>query len=232
MIRRRLSAERGHRDHGWLDTYHTFSFGEYHDPDHMGFRLLQVINEDRVKPSQGFDTHAHWDMEIVTVVLSGALEHRDSLGNGCVIHGGDVQCMTAGTGVEHSEFNRSDSELVHFLQIWIVPDRRGLHPSYEQRTFPPEGKRGRLRLVVSPEGRDDSVGIHQDIAMFDCHLEPGEELSHSFAAGRHAWIQMTAGEVEANGTRLAAGDGAAVSDEREVRMRAASPAELLLLDLA
>jgi hypothetical protein len=231
MITVRRSQDRGHYDHGWLDTRHTFSFAEYHDPRHMGFRVLRVINEDRVRPGQGFGTHPHRDMEIVSYVLSGALEHRDSMGNGSTIRPGEVQRMSAGTGVLHSEFNPSASEPVHFLQIWILPERAGLAPGYEQKRFPAEEKRGRLRLLASPDGRDGSVTIHQDARILAAALEDGEEVRHALAPGRHAWVQVTRGEVELAGERLAAGDGAALSGEAAASIRGRSTAEVLLFDL-
>ena len=231
MITVRRSQDRGHYDHGWLDTRHTFPFAEYHDPRHMGFRVLRVINEDRVRPGQGFGTHPHRDMEIVSYVLSGALEHRDSMGNGSTIRPGEVQRMSAGTGVLHSEFNPSASEPVHFLQIWILPERPGLAPGYEQKRFPEEEKRGRLRLLASPDGRDGSVTIHQDARILAASLEAGEEVRHALAPGRHAWVQVTRGEVELAGERLAAGDGASLSGEAAATVRGRSTAEVLLFDL-
>ena len=232
MIAVRRSEERGHFDHGWLDTRHTFSFADYRDPRHMGFRALRVVNEDRVQPGQGFGTHPHRDMEIVTYVLEGGLAHRDSMGHGSTIHPGDVQRMSAGTGVTHSEFNASRTEPVHFLQIWILPDRTGLAPSYEQRRFPEEERRGRLRLVASPDGADGSVTVHQDARLYAALLAPGEAVTHSFMPGRHAWVQVVRGEVEAAGERLAAGDGAAVSGEETLSLRGIQDAEVLLFDLA
>jgi redox-sensitive bicupin YhaK (pirin superfamily) len=231
MITVRRSQDRGQYDHGWLDTRHTFSFAGYHDPRHMGFRVLRVINEDRVRPGQGFGTHPHRDMEIVSYVLSGALEHRDSMGNGSTIRPGEVQRMSAGTGVLHSEFNPSASEPVHFLQIWILPERPGLAPGYEQKRFPDEEKRGRLRLLASSDGRDGSVTIHQDARILAAALEDGEEVRHALAPGRHAWVQVTRGEVELGGERLAAGDGAALSGEAAATVRGRSTAEVLLFDL-
>ncbi len=231
MIQVRPSSERGHFNHGWLDTYHTFSFAAYRDPHHMGFRQLRVINEDRVQPGSGFDTHEHWDMEILTVVLEGALEHRDSLGNGSVIHPGEVQRMTAGTGIEHSEFNHSAEDLVHFLQIWVLPERQNLHPGYEQRAFSTEERQGTLRLVASPDGSEGSLTIHQDVKMFTSLLAPEQEVVHSLPAGRHAWLQVTRGQVTLNDHLLACGDGARVSDESSLRVAATDPAEILLLDL-
>jgi quercetin 2,3-dioxygenase len=231
MISVRRAGERGHENYGWLDTQHTFSFGEYHDHAHMGFRSLRVINEDRVKPESGFGTHSHRDMEIVSYVLAGELGHKDSMGTGSVIRPGDVQRMSAGTGVTHSEWNHSKTEYVHFLQIWILPDRRGIPPSYEQKTLPPEATHNQLRLVASPDGRDGSVTVHQDAQIHVAKLEPGRQVAHPIAAGRHAWIQVASGTVEVNGTALAAGDGVAVSDEPQVAIRAGEAAEVLVFDL-
>lgn len=242
MIRIRRSKERGHAQHGWLESFHTFSFAGYHDPEHMGFRDLRVINEDRVQPSKGFDTHSHRDMEILTYVIDGALEHKDSLGNGSVMRPGDVQRMSAGTGVTHSEYNHSDRELVHFLQIWILPEREGIDPSYEQKLFPAQDRRGRLRLVASPDARDGSVRVHQDVALRAGLLDAGETVHHDLAKGRHAWVQVVRGQVDltsrkdgkpgSKGTALDAGDGAAVSDEPRVVLHALAPAEVLVFDLA
>lgn len=231
MIAIRKAGERGHADHGWLDTRHTFSFADYHDPRHMGFRVLRVINEDRVKPGQGFGTHGHRDMEILTVVLSGAIAHKDSMGSGQVLRPGEVQRMTAGTGVTHSEFNPSTTDPLHFYQIWIFPDRKGLKPEYEQRAFPAEERRGRLRLVASPDGSDGSLRIHQDAKVYASELAPGQTTAYALGDGRHAWVQVARGEVELNGTSLKAGDGAAVSAESELVLKAVSDAELLLFDL-
>ena len=232
MIVKRPAAERGHFDHGWLDTSHTFSFADYHDPAHMGFRSLRVINEDRVAPGKGFGTHSHRDMEIVTYVLDGALEHADSMGTRSVIVPGDVQRMSAGTGVTHSEFNGKRDRPVHFLQIWLLPDRRGLTPGYEQKAIPEAEERGALRLVASRDGRGGSVTIHQDADLYASRLEPGERVKHALADGRHAWLQMVSGRVELNGTALAAGDGAAVSREGALEVVAVEPAHFLLFDLA
>lgn len=232
MITRRPSEERGHVNHGWLDTRHTFSFADYHDPDHMGFRSLRVINEDRVRPGEGFGTHSHRDMEIVTCVLEGALAHRDSMGNGSTIRPHEVQRMSAGTGVAHSEHNASRSEPVHFLQIWILPKERGLAPGYEQRTFPPEEKRGLLRLIGSEDGRDGSVTIHQDVDLFASIVDRGEGLEHRLRPGRHAWIQVTRGALSVNGTALEAGDGASVTGDERLTIEASEPSEFLLFDLA
>ena len=220
MIRVRKASERGHFDHGWLDTYHTFSFSRYYDPRHMGFRALRVINEDRVQPGQGFGTHGHEDMEIVTYVLAGALEHKDSLGNGSTIRPGELQRMTAGTGIRHSEFNPSQTEPVHLYQIWLLPEREGLEPSYEQRAFPEEERRNRLRLVASPDGGDGSLTIRQDARLYLATLDEGHEVSHEIPPGRHAWLQVLRGGVSLNGQALSAGDGAAVSDESALAIRA------------
>jgi redox-sensitive bicupin YhaK (pirin superfamily) len=232
MIRIRRSAERGYFDHGWLDTYHTFSFARYLDRAHMGFRALRVINEDRVAPGGGFGAHPHEDMEIVTYVLEGALSHQDSLGNGSTVRPGELQRMTAGTGIVHSEFNPSPAEAVHLYQIWILPEREGLSPSYEQKAFPEAERRGRLRLVASPDGRDGSLTIRQDAALYLASLEAGEVVSHEPVRGRHAWLQVLRGEVSLNGQALAAGDGASASDEAELSIRAEGPAEVLLFDLS
>lgn len=230
MIIRR-AAERGHFNFDWLDTNHTFSFGEYYDPRFTGFRSLRVINEDRVQPGRGFPTHGHNDMEIVTYVLEGALEHRDSLGNGSVIRPGDVQRMSAGTGVRHSEYNHSANEWVHFLQIWIVPRETGIAPGYEQKLFSEEEKRGRLHLIASPTGRGGSVTIQQDAEMYAAVLAPGQEVSHRLKPERHAWVQVARGSVEIDGQTLEQGDGTAVSGELEVRITGGEEAEVLFFDL-
>jgi redox-sensitive bicupin YhaK (pirin superfamily) len=234
VITIRRSAERGHFDHGWLDTRHTFSFADYQDPAHMGFRALRVINEDQVQPGQGFGTHGHRDMEILSYVLSGVLAHRDSSGGGGELRPGEVQRMSAGTGIRHSEFNGSAGEPVHFLQIWLLPDHPGHRPSYEQRTFPAAERSGRLRLVASPDGAEGSTVIHQDARVFAALLGAGQALEHPIAPGRHAWVQVARGAVEVNGQRLAAGDGAALSDEPRLRIAGAGEgeAELLVFDLA
>jgi redox-sensitive bicupin YhaK (pirin superfamily) len=232
MLTVRESSARGHARHGWLESRHTFSFAGYQDQAHMGFRDLRVINEDRVQPAEGFGTHSHRDMEIVTYVIEGALEHADSLGNGSVIRPGDVQRMSAGQGITHSEHNASRSEPVHFLQIWIRPERAGLPPSYEQKHFPAEQRAGRLRLVGSRDGRDGSVVIHQDVAFLAATLAPGERVQHRLAPGRHVWIQVVRGAVDVGGVSLSAGDGAAVSDEPVLELVARAPTELLLFDLA
>ena len=232
MIRIRKAAERGHFNHGWLDTFHTFSFSDYYDPAHMGFRALRVINDDRVQPGQGFGMHGHRDMEIVTYVLEGALEHRDSLGNGSVLRAGEVQHMTAGTGVRHSEFNPSDQEWVHLYQIWLLPERKGLKPGYEQLAVGQEEKSGRFRLVASPDGANGSLTIHQDARLFLASLSPGHTVSHEIEPGRAAWLQILRGRVHSLGNDLAAGDGVAVTDEKTVAVQAAVPSEVLLFDLA
>jgi redox-sensitive bicupin YhaK (pirin superfamily) len=232
MLTIRKSEERGHFDFGWLDTRHTFSFGDYYDPRHMGFRALRVINEDVVRGGRGFGTHPHRDMEIVTYVLAGTLEHEDSMGNGSTIRPDDVQRMSAGTGVTHSEHNGSPSVPVHLLQIWLLPARQGTAPSYEQKAFPADEKRGRLRLVGASDGREGAVTIHQDVALYATLLAPGERVTHELAAGRHAWIQVVRGDVVVNGAALGMGDGAALSDEPRVEIAAASAVELLLFDLA
>ena len=230
MITIRRANERGHADHGWLDTYHTFSFADYYDPAHMGFRALRVINEDRVRAGRGFGTHGHRDMEIISYVLSGALGHRDSMGTDGVIRPGEVQRMSAGTGVMHSEMNASDKELVHFLQIWILPERSGITPSYEQKLFRDEEKRGALRVVASPDGRDGSVTIHQDVALYTTLLDDGESVTHEFAPNRYGWVQVARGEADVNGNKLQAGDGAAIANESRVTLTGKG-AEVLLFDL-
>jgi len=232
MIRLRKAKDRGHADHGWLDTWHTFSFADYYDPEQMGFRALRVINDDVVAPGRGFGTHPHRDMEIVTYVLEGALAHKDSMGNASTIVPGEVQRMSAGTGVLHSEFNHSRTDPVHLLQIWLLPDRNGLAPSYEQTFFPDEEKRGRLRLVASPDAADGSVRIHQDARLYATLLAPGEEVTHALAPGRHAWVHVARGKASLNGQPLEAGDGAAVSAEEQLTLRGDGHAEVLLFDLA
>jgi redox-sensitive bicupin YhaK (pirin superfamily) len=232
MMTIRPAAERGHANHGWLDSHHTFSFADYQDPRHMGFRSLRVINEDRVEPGRGFGTHPHRDMEIISYVLEGGLQHKDSMGTGSVILPGDVQRMSAGTGVTHSEFNASKSELVHFLQIWLIPSERGIQPSYEQKAFPREEKQGKLRVVASPDGREGSVSIHTDAAVYVGLFDQGESAELPLASGRHAWVHVARGEVRVNGKELSAGDGAALSDETSVRVEGTSGGEVLVFDLA
>lgn len=230
MLTVRRAAERGHTRIDWLYSHHTFSFGEYYDPAHEQFRSLRVINEDRVAPGAGFGTHAHRDMEIVTYVLEGALEHRDSLGNGSVIRPGEIQRMSAGTGIRHSEFNASQTDLVHFLQIWILPSRPGLPPGYEQRALP-TGVRGGLHLIAAPDGRDGAVTVHQQAEIHAAQLDAGATAEHALAAGRHAWLQVARGAVTVNGSSLAAGDGAALSGEPAVHIAARAASEILLFDL-
>jgi redox-sensitive bicupin YhaK (pirin superfamily) len=232
MLRIRRSGERGHARHGWLESLHTFSFAGYHDPDQMGFRDLRVINEDRVAPGQGFGAHSHRDMEILTYVLDGALAHRDSLGHGSTIRPGDVQRMSAGTGVTHSEHNASATEPVHFLQIWILPERDGIAPGYEQRHFDEASRRGVLRLIASPDARDGSLRIHQDVDLYAARLAPAQSVELALRPGRHAWVQVARGSVELNGTALAQGDAAAASDESRLALAARAPSELLVFDLA
>jgi hypothetical protein len=233
MITVRPAAERGRADFGWLDSRHTFSFGDYHAPRHMGFGALRVINEDRVKAGQGFGTHGHRDMEILSYVLEGALEHKDSIGTGSVIRPGDVQIMSAGTGIRHSEFNHSKTDPVHFLQIWVIPDREGIAPRYDQKTFLDAQKRGRLLTIGSADGRDGSVVIHQDVQLMASILAPNEAVSHALRPERRAWLQIVRGAVDANGQRLAAGDGAAIEGEAALQITGtANSTELLLFDLA
>jgi len=233
MMTLRKSAERGHFDHGWLDTSHTFSFADYYDPRHMGFRALRVINEDRVKPGHGFGTHPHRDMEILSYVLEGALEHRDSMGNGSVIRPGELQRMSAGTGVLHSEKNGSTTAPVHFLQIWLVPSTRGLPPGYEQKALEAASLQGRLRCIASPDGRDGGVEVHSGAELHAGRLGEGDTVAHTLAAGRHAWVHVARGAVRVNGLRMEAGDGAALSDEPVVRVEGVEGGgELLLFDLA
>jgi quercetin 2,3-dioxygenase len=232
MITKRAADERGRTRTNWLDGRHTFSFNRYYDPRWTGFRDLLVINEDRVAPATGFPPHSHSDMEIITYIISGALEHRDSMGNTSVIRPGEVQRMSAGTGVTHSEFNPSTDEPTHLLQIWITPEREGIQPSYEQREFPSEEARGRLRLLASRAGRDGSVTIHQDAEVYGASLGAGREVVHELRGGRHAWVQVVKGSLTINGVELKAGDGASVSEESKLSIRASEPSEILLFDLA
>jgi len=231
MITLRRSDARGHADHGWLDARHTFSFAGYHDPDHMGFSELRVINEDRVQPGKGFGTHGHRDMEIITWVLEGTLQHRDNMGNGATVSPGEVQVMSAGTGVTHSEFNASRTEGLHLLQMWIEPTERATPPRYELKPFAPEELRGRLRLVVSPDGRDGSLTIGQDATLFVGRLAAGDLVRHAFEPGRCGWLQVARGEVAAGGEVLRAGDGAGIQGERELAIEGRAAAEVLLYDL-
>lgn len=228
----RRASDRGHADHGWLDSFHTFSFADYYDPSHMGFRSLRVINDDTVAPGRGFGAHPHRDMEIISYVLDGSLAHRDSMGTGSVIRPGDVQRMSAGTGVVHSEFNASDREDVHFLQIWLIPERSGIAPGYEQKTFSAEDKAGRLRLVASSDGRDGSVTIHTDASLYAGVFGAGQAAELPLASGRHAWVHVARGKVRVNGEELAAGDGLAISGEPRVRLEGIDGGEALVFDLA
>ena len=230
MMRTRKAQDRGHFDHGWLDTWHTFSFADYFDPAHMGFRALRVMNEDRVAPGQGFGMHGHRDMEIVTIVLDGALEHRDSMGHGEVLRPGELQRMSAGTGIMHSEFNPSDRAPVHLYQIWLQPERQGLRPEYEQRRFDAKERAGRFQLAASPDGAEGALTIHQDARISLAALGP-QDLTHPIRPGRHAWLQVLRGQVKANGLALAAGDGAALSDESMLTVQGEG-SEVMLFDLA
>lgn len=227
----RAAAERGHANFGWLDSYHSFSFGSYYDPRHMGFSNLRVINEDRVAAGKGFDTHGHEDMEIVSYVLQGALEHKDSMGNGSIIRPGDVQRMSAGRGVTHSEFNPSSSDAVHFLQIWLKPNRPGVMPEYEQKHFPVENRRGRLVLLVSPDGRDGSLASHQDGLLYGTLLAEGESVSHRLAEGRSAYVHVAHGDISVGGCRLNSGDGLQLQLQDEVTISGLGDAQVLLFDL-
>jgi redox-sensitive bicupin YhaK (pirin superfamily) len=231
MITLRPSHDRGHTTLSWLESAHTFSFNNYVDPRHMGFRQLRVINDDWVKPGVGFGTHSHRDMEIITYVLEGALEHRDSTGNGSVIRPGDVQRMSAGTGISHSEFNHSPTRPVHFLQIWILPARQGREPGYEQRSFTPAELRGQWRLIAARDGRDAAVVVHQDVDVLAAQLEPGEQVTYRLQPGRHAWVQLARGSVSLNDVSLKEGDGAAVSEVATLDIRAVDRSEVLLFDL-
>ena len=232
MMKIRRSHERGHADHGWLDTRFTFSFADYFDPEHVQFRTLRVMNDDRVAGGGGFPTHPHRDMEIVTYVLEGALEHRDSMGNGSIIKPGDVQYMSAGSGVTHSEFNASETEPVHLYQIWMFPEKKGLKPQYDQKSFSAAEKRGKLRLVASPDGRDGSVKIRQDNDLYVTVLGSGESVKHQLESDRHAYVQVARGSVKLNGEKLEAGDGVALSEEASIELTGVNDAEVLLFDLA
>ena len=231
MITIRRSEDRGAADHGWLDSKHTFSFAGYHHPEHMGFRSLRVLNEDRVAARGGFPTHGHREMEIVSYVIDGALGHQDSTGTGSVIRPGDIQRMTAGSGIHHSEENASRTDGVHFLQIWIHPDTPRLPPGYEQKHFDEKDRQGQLRLVGSRDGREGSIVIHQDVSLYASLLAPGDRVEHTLASGRHAWIQLVRGTITVNGKTLKAGDGAAISNEEKLVIEASTPSELLLFDL-
>jgi len=231
MLTLRPADARGHVDFGWLDSRHSFSFGQYYDPHHMGFGDLRVINDDRIAGGGGFPTHGHRDMEIVTYVLDGALEHRDSLGNGAVMRPGEVQRMSAGTGIRHSEFNASATDPLRLLQIWILPEREGLTPGYEQTEFPTAERQNRLRLVGSRDGREGSVTIHQDLDLYAALLDPGAEVTHVLKPGRRVWLQVARGSVAVDGKTLAEGDGVAVTDAEGVTLRGVTPAEILLFDM-
>jgi len=232
MLTIRHAEERGHAQHGWLDSHHTFSFADYYDPAHMGFGALRVINEDRVIPGRGFGTHPHRDMEIVSYVLGGALAHKDSMGTGSTIKPGDVQRMSAGTGVLHSEYNASQSSPVHFLQIWLLPEHRGIQPSYEQKNFPEEEKRGKLRLIAAPDGREGSVTIHTDAAVYAGLFDKGEHAEVELATGRRSWVQVARGQVIVNGQQLSAGDGVALAQESKISVEGVDKGEVLVFDLA
>lgn len=232
MMTLRPSEARGHANFGWLDSRHSFSFGSYHDPGHMGFGPLRVINEDRVAPGAGFDTHAHADMEIISYVLDGGLEHKDSLGTGSVIRPGDVQRMSAGSGVRHSEFNASKTDPVHFLQIWILPEKKGIEPSYEQRNFPAAERRNTLRLLASGQPREGALKMHQQADLFASLLDKGEAIAFRPGAGRKQWLQLVSGELIVNGEQLRRGDGLAIEQEDEIRIEALDASEFLLFDMA
>jgi len=231
MLEIRRARERGHANFGWLDSWHTFSFGNYRDPQQIGFSDLLVINDDTVQPGQGFGTHGHRDMEIFSYVLEGALEHKDSMGTGSVIRPGDVQMMSAGTGITHSEFNHSKSELVHFLQIWIVPDRKRVAPRYQQKNFPAADKRGRLRLIISPDEKDNSLSVYQDARVWAGLFDGAERHEHQLAPGRYAYVHVARGEISINGNRLSAGDGARIRNEEVITFEQGKEAEVLLFDL-
>jgi redox-sensitive bicupin YhaK (pirin superfamily) len=230
MIQLRKSNDRGHAEHGWLDSYHTFSFADYYDPEHTNFRSLRVINEDRVAPEMGFGMHPHRDMEIITYVVSGALQHRDSMGNTAVMRAGDVQRISAGTGIMHSEINESPKEPVHLLQIWIMPDHKGVKPAYAEKSFA-KAEPGRLHLVASKSGREGSIPINQDADLFLGKLKDGDSVRHPIVAGRHAWLQLIQGELDANGTRLTPGDAVAMSETDALILSAIKPSDFLVFDL-
>ena len=232
MIRIRRSRDRGHADHGWLNSFHTFSFADYHDPKHMSFGALRVINEDRITPGAGFPTHPHRDMEIISYPLEGAIEHKDSMGTGSVIRPGDVQRMTAGSGVTHSEYNHSKSEGAHFFQIWILPNKPGLTPGYEQKAFADAEKRGKWRLVASEDGREGSVVVHQDVSLHVTLLEKGEKVVYDVKRGRRVWLQIARGTVAVGAEVLVQGDGAAITDEEAISVEAQDASEVLLFDLS
>jgi redox-sensitive bicupin YhaK (pirin superfamily) len=232
MLTVRKAEDRGHANHGWLDSYHSFSFANYYDPKHMGFRSLRVINEDAIAPAKGFPTHPHRDMEIITYVVSGAVAHKDSIGNTEKVGAGGVQRFSAGTGITHSEFNPSNTEGLHLLQIWLLPEQQGITPSYEQKEFPVATKRGQWRAIANHEATDGAVKLHQDAALYATILEPGEQLTYTLQADRHAWVQIVKGEVTLNGTTLDKGDAAAISNETTLAFEASTDVEILLFDLA
>jgi len=231
MIQIRRAAERGHANHGWLNSHHTFSFARYHDPEYMGFKTLRVLNDDAVQPGQGFGTHSHQDMEIISYVVDGAMEHKDSMGTGSVLQPGDVQRMSAGRGVTHSEFNHSPTEPLRFLQIWVLPESEGIDPGYEERHFAETEKRSRLRLIVSPDGEEGSLRIHQDVRVYASILAKSESVEHEISSGRHAWVQVVQGSLSLNGDELHEGDGAAVSDLAQLSFEGVEEAEFLIFDL-
>jgi redox-sensitive bicupin YhaK (pirin superfamily) len=231
MIQIRKSQERGHIDHGWLNTFHTFSFGDYHDPENMGFRDLRVINEDIVAGGTGFGTHGHRDMEIITYIMDGALEHKDSMGTGSIIKPGDIQRMSAGSGVQHSEFNHSKTNSVHLFQVWILPAAKNTKPSYEQKFFAPEEKKNKLRLIASKDSRDGAIAVHQDVEMYASLLDKDKELAFSMKPGRYGWIQLGKGELKINDVTLHAGDGAAISKEQALKFKAVKDSEFIFFDL-
>jgi len=231
MINVRRSGDRGHSKETWLISHHSFSFGEYHDPAHMGFRTLRVINDDRIAPEGGFGTHPHRDMEILTYVLDGSLEHQDTIGNSSKIRPGELQLMSAGKGIQHSEFNPSESESVHLLQIWIQPAKKSLSPSYQQKSFPERDRKNSFKLVASPEGREESMVIHQDAEVYLASFDEGSDIAWPLKSGRGAWIQVTRGEITISGIRLQAGDGVSIEKEKELKIHADSNAEFLLFDL-
>jgi redox-sensitive bicupin YhaK (pirin superfamily) len=231
MMNIRKSNERGHTKLDWLDSYHTFSFGYYQDPNNMGFRSLRVINDDIVKPAAGFSTHSHKDMEIITYVLDGALEHKDSLGNGSIIYPGELQRMSAGTGISHSEFNHSKTEAVHLLQIWILPSKHGIEPGYEQKKFPIKENPNQLHLIASPDGQTGSVTIHQNVKVYAASLKADGKFSHALGAGLNAWVHVAKGQIQLKGNTLEAGDGVSISQESEIKVEALSAAEVLLFEL-
>ena len=232
MIQARKAQDRGHANHGWLNTYHTFSFANYQDPNHMGFRSLRVMNEDRVQPGEGFGTHGHRDMEIISYVLEGALEHKDSMGNGSVLRPGMFQRMTAGSGVQHSEFNASKTEGMHFYQIWILPESKGLEPSYEERDFTVDEKRNQLQLVASRDGKDNSILIHQDVSIYLSVLDAGNKLEYPLEPERHAWLQLIRGKIKVNDQEIDPSDGLAISEESELKISALRSSEFMVFDLA